>query len=200
MLEKENTELEDVVLAKACLEGDTKAQHQLFMKYSKQMMAICLRYAHDYDEACDLLQDGFIKVFAKLSMYNGNGPLGAWIRRTVVNNALDHLRRTKREMAQYEDLRVEAAFNNPDYEEAFEIDQADSLSEERIIALVQSMPAGYRTVFNLYAIEEYSHREIAEMLGITESTSKTQYRKAKAFMRQLIENELKTSQREEPHI
>jgi RNA polymerase sigma-70 factor (ECF subfamily) len=185
-----NTELEDIALAKACLAGDGKAQHILFNRYSGQMMALCLRYAGDHDEAQDLLQEGFVKVFHKLDMYNGKGPLGAWIRRTIANNALDHLRRNKREMAHMINLKVEAEFEN--VEEQFEIDgDENALNEDKLMDLVQQMPLGYRTIFNMYAVEEYTHKEIAEELGITESTSKTQYRKAKAFMRKLIEAEQK---------
>ncbi len=185
-----NTELEDIALAKACLEGDGKAQHILFNRYSGQMMALCLRYAGDRDEAQDLLQEGFVKVFNKLDMYNGKGPLGAWIRRTIANNALDFLRRSKREMAHMIKMKVEAEFENVEVQ--FEIDaDENALNEDKLMDMVQQMPPGYRTIFNMYAVEEYTHKEIADQLGITESTSKTQYRKAKAFMRKLIEAEQK---------
>ncbi len=185
-----NTELEDVALAKACLEGSEKAQHSLYTRYSGQMMALCLRYAGDRDEAQDLLQEGFVKVFNKLDMYNGKGPLGAWIRRTIANNALDHIRRTKREMAHMISLRVETAFELEESQNEYDVEE-NALNEDKLMEMVQQMPMGYRTIFNMYAVEEYTHKEIAEQLGITESTSKTQYRKAKAYMRKLIETEHK---------
>jgi RNA polymerase sigma-70 factor (ECF subfamily) len=191
MAKENDTELEDLQLAKACLSGDDRAQTQLFELYSGQMMALCLRYAGDYDEAQDLFQEGFVKVFRKLDLYNGKGPLGAWIRRTMANNALDHLRKSKRDMQHMMDFHKEQSYEEPIFDEDFDNDDSDTLSADQLLDLVKEMPTGYRTVFNLYAVEEYTHKEIAEQLGITESTSKTQYRKAKAYMRKLIETEQK---------
>ncbi len=185
-----HSEVEDIQLAKACINGNDRAQTQLFQRFSKQMMAVCLRYGSDYDEAQDMFQDGFIKVFQKLDMYNGKGPLGAWIRRTMVNNALDHLRRNKRQKDNVSLFEVEFKMESEDVTDPFE-DEETKISRDRILELVRQMPTGYRTVFNLYVVEEYSHKEIAEQLGITESTSKTQYRKAKAYMRKLINQEYK---------
>ncbi|MCA1762349.1 MAG: RNA polymerase sigma factor [Cryomorphaceae bacterium] len=185
-----HSEVEDIQLAKACINGNDRAQTQLFQRFSKQMMAVCLRYGSDYDEAQDMFQDGFIKVFQKLDMYNGKGPLGAWIRRTMVNNALDHLRRNKRQKDNVSLFEVEFKMESEDVTDPFE-DEETKISRDRILELVRQMPTGYRTVFNLYVVEEYSHKEIAEQLGITESTSKTQYRKAKAYMRILINQEYK---------
>lgn len=181
--------VEDVRLAKACLDGDTKAQAQLFEAYSPQMMAMCLRYGEDYAEAQDMLQNGFIKVFQKLHLYDGKGPLGAWIRRTIANNSLDQIRKNKREREHWFELKQEVEYETDLAEES--ADEGETVSAERLMDLVRKMPKGYSMVFNLYAVEEYSHKEIAEQLGITESTSKTQYRKAKAYMRRLVEQELK---------
>ncbi len=187
-----NSDLEDVQLAKACLDGNDRAQSQLFEKYSRQMMAVCLRYGSDYDEAQDMFQDGFIKVFQKLHMYNGKGPLGAWIRRTIANNALDHLRKNKRMKDNVSLFGMDYKMGAEDTVDPFD-ENGPRLSNERLTELIQTMPLGYKTVFNMYVIEDYSHKEIAEQLGITESTSKTQYRKAKAFMRKLVEEELKST-------
>ncbi len=190
MTKEKNTDLEDIQLASACLSGDDKAQSQLFEIYSGQMMALCLRYANDYEEAQDLFQEGFIKVFRKLDMYNGSGPLGAWIRRTIANNCLDHIRKVKRDQAQIHEFQKDFKIDEETFDTAFDDDE-EGLTAGKLMDLIHMMPAGYRTVFNLYAVEEYSHKEIADQLGITESTSKTQYRKAKAYMRKLIENEQK---------
>lgn len=187
-----NSDLEDIQLAKACLDGNDRAQSQLFEKYSKQMMALCLRYGSDYEEAQDMFQDGFIKVFRKIHMYNGKGPLGAWIRRTIANNALDHLRKNKRMKDNVSLFGIEYKLENQDAVDPYN-DEGLRVSNDRLTELIQTMPLGYRTVFNMYVIEEYSHKEVAEQLGITESTSKTQYRKAKAFMRKLVELELKNT-------
>ncbi|MEM9053042.1 MAG: sigma-70 family RNA polymerase sigma factor [Bacteroidota bacterium] len=188
-------EVDDQQLAKACIEGNSKAQALLYERHSGQMMALCLRYGSDYEEAQDMFQDGFIKVFNKLDRYDGKGPLGAWIRRTIANNALDYIRKSKRELRNAsifeEDYKAVADGEIQPMDEEEPMVSADKLTE-----LINSMPAGYRTVFNLYAVEEYTHKEIAEQLGITESTSKTQYRKAKAYMRKLISEELNLTVRE----
>lgn len=192
---RESSEVDDQQLAKACMDGNGKAQALLYERHSGQMMALCLRYGRDYEEAQDMFQDGFIKVFNKLDKYDGKGPLGAWIRRTIANNALDHLRRVKREQRNISLFKVD--FQTVTDFEVQPLDEEESaLNADRLTELIGQMPDGYRTVFNLYAVEEYTHKEIADQLGITESTSKTQYRKAKAYMRKLISNELKQPIRE----
>lgn len=187
-----NSEVEDLQLARACLEGNEKAQKRLFDRFSGQMMAVCMRYGNGSQEAEDMFQDGFIKVFQKLNKYNGKGPLGAWIRRTMVNNALDQIRKKKRENDHVLAYEIEHKFESSDQMNPLETDEP-LLPERRIMELIHQMPTGYRTVFNLYVVEEYSHKEIAQELGVTESTSKTQYRKAKSYMRNLIEEELKNT-------
>ena len=192
MKKGQNNEVEDMQLAHACLEGNEKAQAQLFDKYSGQMMALCLRYGRDYEEAQDMFQDGFIKVFQKLDKFNGKGPLGAWIRRTIANNALDQIRKNKREKDHVEAYEVDVKSQNEFSFDLFDEEESE-LTNDKLTELIQRMPNGYRTVFNMYVVEDYSHKEIAEQLEITESTSKTQYRKAKAFMRNLIEEEFNKS-------
>lgn len=184
----------EIELVKQCLTGDELAQKKLYNQFSGQMMGVCYRYSKNRDDAYDMFQDGFIKVFEKLHMYNGKGPLGAWIRRTIVNNILDELRRQKRLMNYEESYRVDFNTHNDGWDDNFEMDEDDPVNHNRILEMVQSLPPGYRTVFNLYAIEDYSHREIADMLGITESTSKTQYRKAKGHLKRMILEERKTSE------
>lgn len=192
---RESIEVDDQKLAKACIEGNPKAQALLYERHSRQMMALCLRYGRDYEEAQDMFQDGFIKVFKKLDKYDGKGPLGAWIRRTIANNALDHLRKMKRELRNVSLYEVD--YKSTADEAVQPMDEEESLiSAAQLTELISKMPDGYRTVFNLYAVEEYTHKEIAEQLGITESTSKTQYRKAKAYMRKLISTEIKQPIRE----
>lgn len=185
----------EIELVEDCLQGSKLAQKRLYDQFSKQMLSVCFRYASDKDEAYDMFQDGFIKVFEKLHMYNGKGPLGAWIRRTIVNNMLDEIRRQKR-LAR-KDALFQADFKalNDDWEDEFDIDDdVAEVSHDRILEMVQTLPTGYRTVFNLYAVENYSHKEIGDMLGVTESTSKTQYRKAKGHLKKLIEQERKTTE------
>lgn len=190
MSKEKPQKLGDIQLAEACRKGDKRAQARLYETYGKQMMAVCIRYARDTDEAQDLFQDGFIKVFRKIGMYDGKGPLGAWIRRTIANNALDYLRKHKREMQQVSSYKEAYLHEQDDVIHPFN-EEVKMPDRDRLMELIGQMPHGYRTVFSMYAVEEYSHKEIAEALGITESTSKTQYRKAKGYLRNLINNELK---------
>lgn len=194
-MSEKSENMTEVELVKDCLQGSKLAQKRLYDQFSKQMLGVCFRYASDRDEAYDMFQDGFIKVFEKLHMYNGKGPLGAWIRRTIVNNMLDEIRRQKR-LAR-KDALFQSDFKalNDDWEDEFDIDEdVAEVSHDRILEMVHTLPTGYRTVFNLYAVENYSHKEIGEMLGVTESTSKTQYRKAKGHLKKLIEQERKTTE------
>ncbi|MDG1157849.1 MAG: RNA polymerase sigma factor [Flavobacteriales bacterium] len=169
----------DQELVQACLKGNGQAQKELFDRYAGRMMAVCVRYAMCYEDAQDILQEGFIKVFEKLKQYSGKGALGAWIRMIMVNTALIHLRKHKKLLLN-DELSDGAEFEHQTYT------VLENMAADEILELVQALPAGYRTVFNLYAIEGYAHKEIAEMLDITESTSKTQYFKAKAQLKRAL--------------
>jgi len=173
----------DEQLVKRCLEKDGLAQKQLFDYYSKRMMGVCLRYSNDYEEAQDVLQMGFIKVFNKLETYNFEGVLEGWIRKIIVNTALDNIRKNKKNNENIELEKVDFQLNNND-ENGF-----DALNAEDLLAIIQKMPTGFRTVFNLYAIEGYSHKEIAEQLNITISTSKSQYSRARVHLQNILLNE-----------
>lgn len=163
-------------LVDACLRNERSAQKALYERFSGQMMAVCLRYAGNTSDASDMMQEGFIKVFEKLGQYKGDGALGAWVRRIMINSALIQIRKEKRH-AFHEDIDDSIGLEN----EQFSV--LEQMAAEEILTLVSLLPDGYRTVFNLYAIEGYSHKEIAESLGITESTSKTQFHKAKIQLR-----------------
>lgn len=165
-----------------CVKGDPVAQKALYQQFARKMMSICMRYAHNRDQAQDMLQDGFVKVFQKIDHYRGDGPLGGWIARTMVNTALDHIRRNK----PYD--------HSLDLTEAEHLHHEDehvlsSMSTDELLELIQALPTGYRTVFNLFAIEGYAHKEIAERLGISENTSKSQFMKARAYLRKLLPKE-----------
>lgn len=140
------------------------------------MMAVCLRYCDSREEAEDVLQDGFIKVFEKMNQWQGSGPLGGWIRTVIVNTALTFIRsrnkwRNSVDLDKAEDLDAE------------ETDALSVMNEASLLALIDKMPTGYKTVFNLFAIEGYAHKEIGELLGISENTSKTQFLKAKNWLK-----------------
>lgn len=145
------------------------------------MLGICKRYASNEDEAKDMLQDGFIKVFDNLHKYRGESSLQTWVGRVMINNAINQLKRDKRmQMSSLQPTdEFDIAENNEEVAE--EIDRAEP---ETIIAMIQTLPTGYRTILNLYAIEGYTHKQIGEMLGIAEGTSKSQLSKARILLKQ----------------
>lgn len=163
-------------LVKACIRQDRKAQRSFYDRFAPVMHTVCLRYVRDPADAEDVLLKGFMKVFENLKKYRGEGSLKGWVRRIIVNEALMYLRRQK-------NMYLEV-----DVEEASDAHDAcpDHLAEEDLLQLIYELPVGYRTVFNLYAIEGYSHHEIAEMLQINEGTSKSQLSRARQILKQKI--------------
>ena len=183
-LDIEAESMTDEQLVNECVSGKVSAQKTFYERFARKMMGVCLRYASSYEEAQDVLQDGFIKVFNNLDRYQNKGSLEGWVRRIMVNTSLDAYRKNKKHQQDVGMDQVEYLVEDKSY--IIEDIQADDL-----LKLVQSIPEGYRVVFNLYAIEGYSHKEIAERLGVTESTSKSQYSRAKKLLRQmLIENNI----------
>jgi RNA polymerase sigma-70 factor (ECF subfamily) len=167
-------------LADECLAGNRTAHEKLWKLYSGRMYTVCKRYFERDEDAQDALQEGFIRIFQNLRQWQGDGPLGAWIRRVVVNTSLNLLKKNSRHgKSTQPDYLVE--LEAPDY------DAIGRLSEEELINLIRQMPEGYRTVFNLYALEGFAHLEIADMLGVSENTSKTQYHKAKGWLKNRLE-------------
>ena len=166
-------------LIEACIKNNARAQKTLFEMYSPRLMGVCLRYAQNQDEANDMLQDGFIKIFQKLKSYSGVGSFGGWVHRTMTNTCLDAIRKNKKYKFSVEIEKAEGEVN---------VDES-ALSEIRtqeLLKLIQKLPDGYRIVFNMFAIEGYGHKEIAERLGVTENTSKSQYRKARLWLQKEI--------------
>lgn len=172
----------DEQMVSGCLEGDRIAQKALYQAYAGKMMSICMRYASNREQAQDILQDGFVKVFQKMDHYRGDGPLGGWIARTMVNTALDQIRRNK-------PFEHSLDLTEAQHLHAAEGQALSRLGTEELMGLIQALPPGYRTVFNLFAIEGYPHKEISEMLGISENTSKSQFMKARAYLRKLLPKE-----------
>lgn len=172
--------MDEEQLVKRCLEKDTLAQKQLFEFYSRRMMGVCLRYSQDGEEAQDVLQMGFIKVFEKLDMYNFKGSLEGWIRKIIVNTALDNIRKNKKFMNDVEMDKVDYQLHNHTE------NAVDSLSAQDLLNVIKEMPPGFRTVFNMFAIEGYSHKEIAEELNISVNTSKSQYSRARAHLQKIL--------------
>jgi len=166
-------------LVKACISGNASAQKEFYDLFAKKMMGVCLMYTNNYEEAQDVLQDGFIKVFNKLSKFVNKGSLEGWVRRIMVNTALDHYRKNKKFQ---KDVEIDAVSFKLEKQEYI----VESINAQDLLKIIQTIPEGYRVVFNLFAIEGYSHKEIAEQLGVTESTSKSQFSRAKKMLRNIL--------------
>jgi RNA polymerase sigma factor (sigma-70 family) len=165
-------------LIKGCLKHNRAAQQQLFDLYSSKMYGICYRYVRQPMEAEDIVVTAFTKIFERIGQFKGEGSFEGWIRRVVVNEALSSLRKSR---SMYVETDLEQADREPDYEQI-----SDHLETEDLLNMIQQLPAGYRIVFNMYAIDGYSHKEIAEQLGISENTSKSQLSRARVFLQKLL--------------
>ena len=166
-------------LVKACIEGDRDAQRQLYDSLSPKMCPVCLRYMGSREEAEDVLQEGFVTLFSKLDSYSGAGSFEGWARKIFVNTALMQLRKNN-VLKESEDL-----------EGAWDISSQDptviqNIGYQEILELIESLPPGFRTVFNMYVIEGYSHKEIGEALGISENTSRSQLQRARVILQKKI--------------
>lgn len=169
-------------LIQRSLKGDIRAQRDLFDRFVSQMLGICCRYIRNRMEAEDIMITGFRKAFDNLNSFKGSGSFGAWLRKIMINESLTYIRRNKN---MYLEVDIEKADEVPDF--SF---HQHHLGEEEMLGMIQDLPPGYGRVFNLYAIEGYSHKEIAGMLGITESTSKSQLSRARNLLQtKLIEVE-----------
>lgn len=172
-------------LIESCIDGDRKAQKMLYDLHARKMMAVCMRYAGEPELAQDLLQEGFIKVFTNLSAFQYIGSFEGWMRRIFINTSLEYLRKN--------DLLREAIDIDAGYALTAEADYTviEELSANDLLKLISELPHGFRVVFNMYAIEGYSHKEIADALGITESTSRSQLTRARHLLQKRInENSL----------
>jgi RNA polymerase sigma factor (sigma-70 family) len=175
-------------LIKGCLSHDRSAQKRLYDTYSSKMYAICYRYVRDAAEAEDILIVAFTRIFEKINQFKSEGSFEGWIRRIIVNEALTHLRRNR---SMYLETDLDQVDREPDYDKL-----QDHLEEEDLLKMIQELPTGYRIVFNLYAIEGYSHKEIANQLGISENTSKSQLSRARTYLQKLlVENDWITDQK-----
>lgn len=157
-------------------------QYELYQRFAPKMYGVCLRYATGAEEAQDMLQEGFIKIFKKLESFRGEGSFEGWIRRIFVNTAIEHFRRKNylQPITEREEATVEGKY----------LSVLDDLAARDIIGLVQQLSPGYRTVFNMYVVEGYTHKEIADSLGISEGTSKSQLSRAKLILQGLVQTHL----------
>ena len=173
-----NLNITESDLITGCIDGNRRMQEELYSRFSPRMYAVCLRYAGNAEEAEDILQDGFIKIFNKLGSFRKEGSFEGWIRRVFVNTAIEHFRRKRylQPVTEKEENTLEGNY----------LSILDDLAERDILELVQQLSPGYRTVFNMYVVEGYTHKEIGEMLGISEGTSKSQLSRAKVILQQMV--------------
>lgn len=188
MLHKSNHTISESDLIKGCIEGNRQVQEELYNRFAPKMYAVCLRYANNTDDAKDLLQEGFIKVYKNLHRFRAEGSFEGWIRRVFVNSSIEHFRRKSLQLSSVSD-REENTIENTD------ISALDTMAEKDIIRLIQELSPGYRTVFNLYVVEGYSHKEIGEKLDISEGTSKSQLARAKAILQKKVTQYLSDTQK-----
>ena len=179
-------------LIKGCRKGQRQAQREVYEKLSPKMLGLCRRYIKDGSEAESVMITGFLKVFDKIDQFSGEGSFEGWIRRIMVNESLLYLRKNK---GMYIEVDIEYADLEPNYDLA-----SANLQTEDLLKLVNSLPVGYRTVFNMFAIEGYSHQEIANKLQISENTSKSQLSRArKMLQKQIIEKEAMWDEKRRNH-
>ncbi len=178
-MQREQTE----ILVRACQENDRKAQGEIYKKFSPKMYAVCLRYCKNEPDAQDALQEAFILAFEKIDQFQFKGSFEGWLRRLTVNICLGRLRKKTFFAEADEKIRDEE-------EEELELfeEEEDSISFNELLELIEQMPSSYQTVFTLYLIEDYSHKEIADMLHISEGTSKSNLSRGKAWLRKKLEN------------
>jgi RNA polymerase sigma-70 factor (ECF subfamily) len=171
-------------LLAACQAGKSKEQEKLYQKYYGKMMSICLRYAKDQDEAKDILQEGFVKVFSNIKTFKGEGSLEGWIKRIMVNTAINHYHKNKKYVISNTETEIPDVGEQPDFDE----EAIKQLSYEDILELIRSLTPAYQTVFSLYVIEGYSHKEIANLLQINEGTSKSNLAKARIKLQKMLKD------------
>jgi RNA polymerase sigma-70 factor (ECF subfamily) len=169
-----------------CLDQDRQAQQELYLRFVVMMKGICLRYAANEAEAEDILQEAFIQAFKKLDTYSAKGALGGWMRKITVNKALEQFRKNKSLRTIKDNYKTISDDNFTD-DSVF-----DQLGLEDLLTKIQQLPAGYRTIFNLYAVEGYTHKEIGELLGIAVGTSKSQFSRARKMLIEMIRAEQKS--------
>jgi len=171
--------MSEEMLLRGCQENDATAQHELYAKYSPRMLSVCYRYAKTREDAEDMLQEGFIRVFTQIKQFEARGSIEGWILRVIVHTCINHLKKNKRFS---ENVDLIFASNLTLREDNI----PSALQAKQVVECIRSLPIGYRTVLNLYAIEGYSHKEIGVLLDIEESTSRSQYTRAKNMLEEIL--------------
>lgn len=174
--------ISEEALRQGCIDGRADYQRLLYDYFSPRMFGICLRYANDYHHAEDILQEGFIKIFRNMDKFRGDGSFEGWIKKIFINTAIEHYRKSVNHIGHAE-LEPDSVIRHIS-EKA-----TDNLAAQDLMKLVQQLSPGYRTIFNLYVIEGYSHKEIADTMGISEGTSKSQLARARNILKKMVESQ-----------
>ncbi|MHA4737555.1 RNA polymerase sigma factor [Dyadobacter sp. MSC1_007] len=175
-----------VELVERCKLGERKAQYELYKHYSKAMFNICMRILNHLGEAEDALQEAFVDAFTNLHQFRQQSTFGAWLKQIVVNKAINHMRGRKVKLVEIDEFQETLEYSDRN-EDSFGLDESDTTLEiERVRNAVQKLPDGYRVVLSLYLFEGYDHEEIGEVLGISETTSRTQYMRAKRKLTEML--------------
>jgi RNA polymerase sigma factor (sigma-70 family) len=169
---------EEAILS-GCIKNDAAAQRELYNKYSPKMLAVCYRFGHNREDAEDMLQEGFIKVFLQIHTFEKRGAFEGWIRRIIVHTCINILKKNKKFNDSVDLIHATSIHNR-------EESVPSIIQAKQVVECIRTLPMGYRTVLNLYAIEGYNHKEIAEMLDIEESTSRSQFTRAKAMLEDIL--------------
>lgn len=178
-------QISEAELIQRCLDNNTLAQNELYRRFAGKMMGVCMRYAKNRDDAKDIIQDAFVRVFLNLKSFKAEGSFEGWIKRIMINTAIKHYHKN---LKFSNNIEIDAA-----YDVGFESNIVGKMAANELMAKVQTMPDGYRTIFNLYVVEGYQHNEIGEMLGISEGTSKSQLARARNYLIKLIQNDTNSS-------
>lgn len=173
------------LLLKNCLKRKPAAQRELYELFAPSMLGLCYRYTKSMSDAEEVLQEGFVKVFERLKQYKGEGEFGGWVRKIMVNTALNFLKVNKR-------YRQDLLFDEMPLHVVSNDDPQVLLQTKELVALIRQLPTGFQTIFNLYAVEGFKHGEIASMLGINEGTSRSQYARARTILIEWLEKKSET--------
>jgi RNA polymerase sigma factor (sigma-70 family) len=169
---------EELLLA-GCLKNNAAAQEALYNRFSPRMLGVCYRFGKNREDAEDMLQEGFIKVFTQIHQYRGEGALEGWIRRIIVHTCINNLKKNKKFADSLDIIHAKSIYINEELIPSI-------MQAKQVVECIRMLPIGYRTVLNLYAVEGYPHKDIAAMLDIEESTSRSQYTRAKAMLEEIL--------------
>lgn len=176
-------------IIEGCIRGERNCQQKIYETYYGKMLGVCLRYTKEKENALDILQDGFMKVFSNMKLFENKGSFEGWIRKIMINTAIDYYRKNKKSVmfadSKYVENNAEGIMEENNEEEFL------SISTNEIMEAVQQLTPAYKTVFNMYVVDGYTHKEISEQLGINEGTSKSNFSKAKANLKKLLSNKIK---------